>query len=481
MITHGSPEMALKQPSYDSFTPAMIQTLFWKPQFMVPSPILAHVPFLFWLTGVMQPRRSAVLGAGDGVAHFVLCQAADKIYATGGKVTGFGFWADSGLGERLERPPTALRDHEAMLYGDVSELAPSGSVPEALATLAPGSLDLLFVDLDALPEDYEPDVVEWDEKIAASGLILVHGTKELTNRQPKFVVLSRQLQAQCGLVFRIGNGLSVIIRGDDYPARLRNLLTSCEEGMVPEEIEQVFRRLGEGLYAAALQASTDASLSEAKNTLNSLKMANASLIRSLDETNAALALRSRELADLQARLFDQETELAELRKMRRDREAELSSISDALAHSLAECERHYVESAQLTRMLEDARVLSIANATRSNAAENEARGLRAHLARVQAEAKTAETEARGLRLHLASVQAEAKTAVRALESEQAARAKAEKSAAALKEKVRKMEGDYSALSRALKKASADRQALLDSTSWRLMAPMRKIMTVLKRR
>ena len=521
MSSPGAPEMSLAQPTSDLFAPAAIQTLFWKPRFIAPSPVLAHVPFLFWLAGVMRPRRAAVLGAGDGVAHFVLCQAADKMYATGGHVTGFGFWLDSGSGKPLERPPVALRDHEALLYSDVSELTSIIGVPEALDALSPGDLDLLFVDLDALPAVYEPDLEDWDDKVTASGVILVHGTKEVAQRQPKGAVLMRQLRAQCDLEFRVGNGLSMIIRGNDHPARLRNLLTTCERGVVPSEVEQVFKRLGEGLGAAALQATMKASFNESKSALDKLQRSHASLTKSLNETNEAYALRNRNLADLQAKLFDKEAELTELRTttatlkteaqslraelasaeteaktaagalesertarsgaeqsvaaLRADldalrqaldtREAELSAARDALSESTAKSERQDVEAAQLTRMLEDARITITANADRAHAAE---------------------TEAQSLRAELASAEAEAKTAAGALESERTARSVAEASMVALHEQMQKISGqleylqrDRDVIAQGLQETAAHNQAILDSTSWRVTAPMRKIKTALK--
>src|SRR5690606_25550909 len=53
--------------------------VFWKPDYLRPSPWLEHVPMLFWLAEAVQPRLAVSVGEGGDVSHFALCQATDRL------------------------------------------------------------------------------------------------------------------------------------------------------------------------------------------------------------------------------------------------------------------------------------------------------------------------------------------------------------------------------------------------------------------
>ncbi len=53
--------------------------IFWRPRYLRPSRWLEHLPFLFWLVADLRPRRCVTLGLDTGVAHFALCQGVEKL------------------------------------------------------------------------------------------------------------------------------------------------------------------------------------------------------------------------------------------------------------------------------------------------------------------------------------------------------------------------------------------------------------------
>jgi len=76
---------------------ASAQSLFWQPNFVANSELLQHLPFLFWAIETIRPQDAAVIGVGEGVGHFGICQAFDELTLPG-CCRGFGFW---GLGQAL--------------------------------------------------------------------------------------------------------------------------------------------------------------------------------------------------------------------------------------------------------------------------------------------------------------------------------------------------------------------------------------------
>ena len=63
----------------DIVTPASARALFWRPRYVRASDDLWHLPFLFWLTDLARPRVMAAIGVADGVAYFATCQAMDRL------------------------------------------------------------------------------------------------------------------------------------------------------------------------------------------------------------------------------------------------------------------------------------------------------------------------------------------------------------------------------------------------------------------
>ena len=317
-------------PAGDFFAPGSIHALFWRPRYRVRSPVVAHAPFLFWLVGVLRARQVAVLGAGDGAAHFLLCQAIDKQGGMG-RCLGAGFWQDRKSGAFLGAVPEDLAEHADQFYDGVSDLRAFDALPDALSSMAPQGLDLLFVDLAGLPEGEMPQFDDFAATLAENAVLVVHGTRDLLRRRKGLSALAKQLAKRDRLDFREGAGLAVVPVGADLPARLKTLVAASRHGSLPQETEVIFRRLGQSLLAIedardlrTKEAAAREALLAAQETLKAEQ-------REVAELRDAYEVRSRKLSVAQSSLFDAEAETTELRDQVRTLQSDLAAAREAHA------------------------------------------------------------------------------------------------------------------------------------------------------
>jgi len=326
-------------------TPSLFKTLFMKPRFLVHSPVTAHLPFLFWLSGVLKPRRVAVLGCNDGAAHFAFCQSLDGAEA---QCLGFGFWPNGKSGKPYGGAVSdKLRKHGEMLYDGVSQLFSVISLNDALDRIRAERVDLLFADLTALPSDMLPSAETLMGCLSAHGVLVLHGTNEGSGAVDRRA-LTHFLAGVDHVAFPAEKGLVVVTADEDQPSALRLLIESAPHGELRGDVDLVFRRSGAGILSAAKAsalaitldqaeksaAATQANLEEAQYAVNALKMSHEA--------------RSISLIEAQTENFD----------LLQDRETLARSNADALSTQLtaAETERAELEVARDTAIAEAERV-----------------------------------------------------------------------------------------------------------------------------
>lgn len=372
-------EVTASYPHEAFFAPTAIEPMFWRPRFMPASPVLTHMPFLFWLCNEVKPREIGVSGVGDGVAFFTLCQAMDKLNLTGNCV-GQGDWSHL---EQEAAVPLELTEHAEQFYDDRTDLSAVTSGDTSFR-----NLDLLFVDLDQLADDTAADLDLWLSQLNADATLILHGTRDLTRPSENRLLLTHRIGQMRQVRMGMGRGLTVLPLGKLTP-RMQTLIDNCTDGAVPANIERIFQRLGQGLVATAENKRLGGSLAKAKATLSDQKSRLKTLLEELEEIRRSYTDRNRYASDLQAKLFDlnaaienaktdKEAALAQARSEaaaaldaeRRAASAKFSEASDdfqkkidaairerddALAAVQAERDTRFAETAALTRMIEDYR------------------------------------------------------------------------------------------------------------------------------
>lgn len=449
----------LPQRSDILFAPATIETMFWRPRFIVDTPQMQHAPFLFWLVAALRPLNVAVFGSGNGAAQFALCQAMDKLNLAG-CCLGIGFWADQNTGKAGPVPAT-LRDHASQLYDDIVHWRIESSPREALAAIAPGSLDLLFIDACDLPEGELPRAEEWLRVLHRDGVIVVHGKLSVDD--------GRNLSGKLPVIsFPDEQGLVVLTLSDAPPPRLRALQEASDQGTLPGEIGLFFRRLGQGHLAVARQAVTAEENRTLTSTLSDLRRERDEALTLGKEMREAYEARGRKLSELQEEFIERETRLAGFEQQIEANRQEASVLAAKLK---IEREARSVEVVALAAQMETARQQHeqmLADAKADAGAQVQIIELKQELdkarqksaragADLERERKTRFSETAALTRHMESL-----------------RHTAQKAEAELQQESKRLKTENARL----EKQVTD---LLNSTSWRVTAPMRKFKSAFSRR
>jgi len=225
----------------DCVSPATL----WRPARIVdPDAWIEHIPFAFWLIGVLRPLSVVELGTLGGNSFFAFCQAA----------------AQHGVPARLAAIDTWQGDEHAGLYGeevfaDVSRYR-DANYPDSARLIralfddarpgfAAASIDLLHIDglhtYDAVRHDFET----WCDAVSNRGVVLFH---DIAVRESGFGVwqLWEELSARYpAFAFSHGHGLGVLGVGSDMPAALQQLFQLS--GSAAETLRTLYHRLGQSV------------------------------------------------------------------------------------------------------------------------------------------------------------------------------------------------------------------------------------------
>ncbi|MFC0342495.1 class I SAM-dependent methyltransferase [Paracoccus niistensis] len=322
MIESSRSHDQLPQRADTFFASATNETVFWHPRFSSNTPMMQHVPFLFWLVGAVRPRNIAVFGSHDGVALFALCQAMDKLNIPG-RCLGIGFWTNDEIDER-GLVPAGLRDHASQLYDDLVHWCCDRSVHEALAEIAPGSLDILFIDASNLPSGEFPLAEDWLRPLHRDGIIVVYG--KLASADSPGGALEALSAGRSIILFPDEPGLAVLPLTDEQPSRLRALLEISHQGVLPGEVRLFFRRLGQGHLAVAQKTELSGQNHKLTLSLSAMQHERDEIVNVEKELRDAYEARSRKLANLQAELFDGRNELTQLKLQLADAKATAEAV-----------------------------------------------------------------------------------------------------------------------------------------------------------
>ncbi len=495
-------QTAPHSPTLEIVTPLSTRMLFWRARYLRKSPFLHHLPFLFWLIEVCRPKSYVELGVGEGVSYFAACQALDKLDSDA-HCHGIDTWAETESGTI----PEAVRNHNAEQFADFSRLVHED--PRAAVHRFPnGSIDLLHVDMDPDESLLDSLTHDWKCKLSRRGVVLLHGVTTRFAEGPARSFLERITAAYPTVMLEGGDGLLAVLYGAEREARLAKLARLSLGMPGYTEVHRVFSRLGathhyewasraEAGKAAAARRKQEA----ADKALEDAETQRAQVEEKLAVRDAAYDARSAQIAELQARLFDlqqaHDARGAELDGLRAEREQErrdhaetLAARDAALAEARREVEeknatleqerqehrRRFDELAELTRAHEE-RARTLAERTaQGDAAQRDAENLRAE--REQERRDHAETlAARDAALTETRRELEDKTATLAAETDKLEARFQE--IATLTQIAERHEQRVRELDEELAHTRAHRDALLNSTFWKLTAPARRTVETMR--
>jgi len=303
---------AVTRLATDVFAPAAFESLFWRPRYLIDSPVVTHLPLLFWICAALRPSNAAVVGAGDGVAHFALCQAMDRFNGQG-QCSGYGFWKEAASGGMASIIPPKLTTHQGILYEEISHLVPSQD-PDAVADgLGEGALDLLWLDLTATPEGLGLRADLFSRALNRTGVMFIHGIRRISDEGADGAALKRLIKSKRCVRFDDEEGLLLVALDGDLPTRIEALLTTAKSAALAPEVERVFRRVGQGLISSVRADDAMDSKQNAEKKAAELSAARDRAEGALKEINSAYELRNKKFAEVQSDLFDARLIAAELK------------------------------------------------------------------------------------------------------------------------------------------------------------------------
>lgn len=230
-------ENDLLQPGIDILTPLATRSLFWRARYLEPSPVMCHIPLLFWLTEAARPSVAVTLGVADAVPHFALCQAVDKL---GLDSFCMGFEPDPDQDTKAADLAQQIAFNEEN-FADFSQIVQNGANHDSPLSLE-SKIDLLIVNrsitqnlADALDNNWLPHLSE------RSVIVLLQG-----GEIPGYSSYLRHL-ASSGNMFTcdLDTRATVIFHGPEQNDRLQRLanLQGGQSGYLAAR--SVFARLGE--------------------------------------------------------------------------------------------------------------------------------------------------------------------------------------------------------------------------------------------
>lgn len=327
---------------------------FWKPRFAGDGEMLRFTPFLFWLSAALKPSRTTVIGLGDGISCFALCQAIERLRIDG-TCTGVHF-----SGKARGDIPDSVKDHALQFYEGLLDLR-SASSPADTPLWSLGDQDLLLIDLQQSDKWPEGALEDWRSLLSPDGCLVVHGLGQVP--QPDAVRdLQKQLSRESCLNIDMGAGLSVLCNN---PKVLADLASPTSRGQLRQETLMMFVRLGQSLVAELRHDALTSELTEQRAAFARAQHRVELLEAERAELSTSLDLRGRKASQYQALYFDFENELKKLRRIQvealdaqaeRQKKDEALAECDALAVKLRQSrETHYRETAALTVLLEQQR------------------------------------------------------------------------------------------------------------------------------
>ena len=442
------------------------------PAHLPPSAWIGHLPFACWVVETARPGMLVELGTHHGASYLAFCQSV-RHCALDTRCYAVDTWqGDEHSGHYGEEVYTHLREINRTHYAGFSSLMRM-RFDQALPYFADGSIDLLHIDglhtYDAVREDFE----SWLPKLSARGVVLFHDTLVRERDFGVWKLWAELLERYPGFEFQHSHGLGVLLVGAEQPQALRDLAAlRGTPGEVP--VLRLFEALGLRLRPDATPPLSTRiedvarMVSTLRGDVEAANHQRLEMIRREAEERVqreALTWREEALEIARAEAGRTRTELVAAMQVRIEQEVE-RRYSQASAATEAELQalRSQADAAAAER---DAEVRRLRE--QLDAAQTDARALRSLLEAARNQAQSLADEAHALRLDEERERSEREAA---LDAAQKATLNAQQALDAMR--AERMQAEHQ---RDLLGARLDE--IESSTSWKLTAPVRRLLTRLR--
>jgi hypothetical protein len=242
-----------------------LRTILTRPTWLAGSDWLDHVPFAFWLIEAVKPRLLVELGSGAGVSYFAFCQAAERL---GLDIRAFGVddWAGRDEGALRDR----LQDHNQSLYSAFSRLV--DSPPDAAIDLFDdvaglGGVDLLHLDGESSHDSVQARLAAWMPRLSDQAVVVLHRSNERAAGAGVMRLVADLRSRFPVFEFTHGQGLAVIGVGPRQVPAMARLFALDQDQAARQALHAMFGRLGQACadaqdlrQARAAQRAAEAAL-----------------------------------------------------------------------------------------------------------------------------------------------------------------------------------------------------------------------------
>jgi methyltransferase family protein/glycosyl transferase family 2 len=197
---------------------AALQAAFWEIEYPVSPSWGSHVPFMFSLVSLLQPRTFVELGVQSGASFFAACQAVRRLGIDTTCVAVDNWVGDQHAGVSVAGEFEAVRTRISEHYGDFAGYI-RANFDDAGKNFESGSIDLLHIDGFHTASAVTHDFDTWADKLSDRGVALFHDINEFKSDFGVWRFWRRAKQAYPSIEFGHGHGLGVLLVGEKCPLR----------------------------------------------------------------------------------------------------------------------------------------------------------------------------------------------------------------------------------------------------------------------
>ncbi|HBK44987.1 MAG TPA: hypothetical protein DDZ67_00840 [Xanthomonadaceae bacterium] len=287
----------------------LLPSALMRPTYLKPSAWAEHIPFAFWLVEALSPRVLVELGSHYGTSYFAFCQAIDRLGLASNCFAVDTWRGDEHAGFYGDEVYDTVRKHNAAQYSRFSTLVKS-SFDEALGYFEDGTIDLLHIDglhtLEAVSRDFE----SWLPKMSSRGVVVMHDTNVRERGFGVYKLFAELRSRFRHFEFVHGHGLGVLGVGPEVAPALCHLFDQQEIPNARREIQELFARLGRDCYSELQLVRSQDSLTHAKEDLDRLGEDLKQVRQALGTAQTSSSTTAKEVAEIRRKyneLFERTT------------------------------------------------------------------------------------------------------------------------------------------------------------------------------